>query len=116
MDVNPIGKMDTGRVQINDTTSSLWMAEISMETENVDTLTGLVWDVNDSWDTLAQTGGEILPIKEEEEEGKSKYGIIWDIDKAWVSMYLAGDETLTTQDKDDNSKRVDEGEKGATNQ
>ena len=87
-----------------------------MATENVDTLTGLVWDVNDSWDTLAQTGGEILPIKEEEEEGKSKYGIIWDIDKAWVSMYLAGDETLTTQDKDDNSERVDEGEKGATNQ
>ena len=87
-----------------------------MATAKVDNVTGLVWDVYDIWYTTAHTGGEILPIKEEEEEGKSKYGIIWDIDKAWVSMYLAGDETLTTQDKDDNSERVDEGEKGATNQ
>ena len=58
------------------------MAYILMATAMVDTVTGLIWDVNDASDTTAQTGGEILPIKEEEEEGKSKYGIIWDIAEA----------------------------------
>ena len=80
--VNPIGKVDTVTVQINATTSSSWMAYILMATAMVDTVTGLIWDVNDASDTTAQTGGEILFIKVEKEECKSKYGIIWDIAEA----------------------------------
>ena len=56
----------------------------------MNTVNGLVWDVNDVWDTTDQTGGEILPIKEEEEEGKIKDGTIWDVDEAWVLMSLTG--------------------------
>ena len=98
--VNPIGKMDTGTVQINATTNSLWMAEISMATAKVDNVTGLVWDVYDIWYTAAHTGGEILPIKDDEEVGKSKDDIIWDVDEAWVSISLTGEETLPIQDKE----------------
>ena len=43
------------------------MAEILMVAENVDTVIGLVWYVNDAWYNIVQTYGEILPIKEEEE-------------------------------------------------
>ena len=71
-----------GKVQINATTSSSWMAEILMTTAKMDTVTGLIWGVYDACDITNETGGEIIPIKEKEEEGKSKDSIIWDIDGA----------------------------------
>ena len=83
-----------------------------MATAKVDTVTGLVQDVNDAWETTAHTGGEIIPIKEEEEEGKRKYGIVWEVDETWVSMSLTGQETLYIQDKQQNSERLDEGQEG----
>ena len=71
-----------------------------MATAKVDNVTGLVWDVYDIWYTTAHTGGEILPIKDDEEVGKSKDDIIWDVDEAWVSISLTGEETLPIQDKE----------------
>ena len=66
MAFNPIGKVDTGTVKINATTSSLCMAEIFMATMKVDNVTGLVWDINVACNTMFHTGGEILTIKEED--------------------------------------------------
>ena len=57
LDINPIGKVDTGTVQINATTSYLWMAEILMATEKVNNVTCLICYVNGAWDTTAQTSG-----------------------------------------------------------
>ena len=83
-DVNPIGKVDMETMNINATTIYSCMAEIKMAVSKVDTVTGLVWDKNDSWDTTSNTGGDILLIKEEEEEGEINDGIIWDVDDPWV--------------------------------
>ena len=83
-DVNPIGEVDMETMNINATTIYSCMAEIKMAVSKVDTVTGLVWDKNDSWDTTSNTGGDILLIKEEEEEGEINDGIIWDVDDPWV--------------------------------
>ena len=101
-----------GAVQINYSTISSCTAEILTATAKVDPATRIIWGANYAWDTTSHTSGEIIPIKEEQEEGKRKYGIIWYVDEAWVLMSLTGKDTLTIQDKEDKSERLYKGEEG----
>ena len=83
-----------------------------MATVNLDTVTGIFWYVNYTWDTTAHTGGQIIHIKYKEEDGNIKDGIIWDVDQSWVLMSLTGEETLSIQYNEDNSGKVDEVQEG----